>query len=112
MQTIAKPTQLKLIQPTGNVHAANAVDFQEHLHHSVSTQDHLVFVVDMSFVEFLDSAGLMALVSSRSLAQRLGKRFILCSLQPTIKMILELTQLDQIFEIQEERPEPWMLQQA
>jgi anti-anti-sigma regulatory factor len=41
----------------------------------------------------------MALVSALTLAQQLGKRFSLCSVAPSIRIIFELTQLDRVFEI-------------
>jgi anti-anti-sigma factor len=56
-------------------------------------------LVDLEQVESLDSAGLMALVYSLKLAQALDIRFSICSVSPSIRIILELTQLDRVFEI-------------
>jgi len=41
----------------------------------------------------------MALVSALKLAQKLGRRFSLCSVSPSLKIIFELTQVDKVFEI-------------
>ena len=57
----------------------------------------------MSQVEALDSAGLMLLVSTLTLAQRLGKRFSLFEISPSVRIIFELTQLDRVFEILEDQ---------
>ena len=41
----------------------------------------------------------MALVSGLQLAQHLDRRFGICSVSPSIRIVFELTQLDQVFEI-------------
>lgn len=56
-------------------------------------------LVDLGAVTFIDSAGLMALVSGLKQAKKMGRRFSICSVSPGIRMILELSQLDRVFEI-------------
>lgn len=95
-------SQLTVLQPSGHVNAANAVEFQQQLTTAVSSGEQPV-LVDMHRVDSLDSAGLMALVSAFRLAQSRKQRFGLCCLAPTIRIIFELTQLDEAFEIFENR---------
>lgn len=95
-------SRLTIIQPSGHINAANAAEFQRQLTTAVASAQHAV-LVDMQRVESLDSAGLMSLVSAFRLAQRLKRRFSLCCLAPSIRMIFELTQLDEAFEIFEGR---------
>ena len=57
----------------------------------------------MHQVEFIDSAGLMAIVSAFRLAQRLNKKLSVCCLSPSVRIIFELTQLDRALEIYENR---------
>lgn len=92
-------SQLTIIQPTGHINASNAVEFKRQLTKAVASEQHSVVLVDMHQVESLDSAGLMALVSALGLAQTLKRRFSLCSMAPSIRIIFELTQLDGAFEI-------------
>ncbi len=94
-------SQLTIIQPSGHINASNATEFQSQLTTAVASQKPVL--VDMHRVESLDSAGLMALVSALSLAQNLKRRFSLCCLAPSIRIIFELTQLDGAFEIYESR---------
>lgn len=94
--------QLTIIQPNGHINASNASEFQRQLAAAVASQQAAV-LVDMHRVESLDSAGLMALVSALSLAQNLKKRFSICCIAPSIRIIFELTQLDGAFEIFESR---------
>ncbi len=94
--------QLTIIQPSGHVNASNAVELQRQLATAITSAQNAV-LVDMHRVESIDSAGLMALVSALSLAQSLKRRFSLCGIAPSIRIIFELTQLDGAFEIFESR---------
>lgn len=96
-------TQLMIIQPSGHINAANAAEFQRELTTIVASDQHSVVLVDMQQVESLDSAGLMALVSALSLANTLKRRFSLCAVASSIRIIFELTQLDGAFEIFDNR---------
>jgi anti-anti-sigma factor len=99
MGSAAIGPKLKTLQPRGNITAANVEEFQASLTHAVTSPDYSAFLVDMEQVEFLDSAGLMALLSIFRLAQSRGKRFSICSIAPSVRIIFELTQLDRILEI-------------
>ncbi len=100
--TIACP-QIAIIRPQGYINASNAAEFQGQLTTAVSSPENSGLLVDMKQVEFLDSAGLVTLVAAHSLAQRLNKRFSLCSVSTSIWMVFELTQLDRVFEVFENR---------
>lgn len=91
----------KVLQPSGPLSADNAIKFQAQLSAAMLSEQHSSFLVDMGSVESIDSAGLMALVSALKMAQGLNKRFSLCSVSHSIRMVLELTQLDRVFEILE-----------
>lgn len=102
MQTALK-LEVSVVQPAGHINAANAAEFQAMLMSAVSASQAAGLLVDMGQVESLDSAGLIALVSTLTQAQQLDKRFGLCHLSPSIRIIFELTQLDRVFEIVESR---------
>ncbi len=103
MQMLVAHSYINVIQPQGPLNASNAAAFQSQLTAAVAASGQSILLVDMAAVESLDSAGLMALVAGLSLAQRLNKRFSLCSVSPAIRMIFELTGLDRVFEIFENR---------
>lgn len=88
-----------IIQPQGHINATNAAVLQQQLADTVTGQEYDSLLVDMSQVESLDSAGLMALVTTLTLAQRLNKRFSLFGVSPSVRIVFELTQLDRVFEI-------------
>lgn len=95
--------ELALIQPSGHLNAAKAVDFEHQLTQAILSGRYSALLVDMHRIESLDSAGLIALVSAFRLAQRRQKRFGLANVAPSIRIIFELTQLDRAFEIFESR---------
>jgi anti-sigma B factor antagonist len=96
-------SQLNILEPSGYITAANVNEFQETLTNMIVGSNYHTCLVDMYKVEFLDSAGLMALVYNFRLAQSLGKKLNICSLAPSVKIIFELTQLDKVIPIYDDR---------
>ncbi len=98
LAVVQEPT---IIRPEGHMNADRVPAFQAQLTKAVMCPESASLTVDMSQVESIDSASLMTLVSTLNLAQRLNKRFNLCSLSAPTRIVLELTQLDRAFEIVE-----------
>jgi anti-anti-sigma factor len=103
MQSTLIRSNVALVQPSGHVNAASAIEFQRQLTAAITGDEGSILLVDMEQVESLDSAGLMALVSALRQAHHLGRRFSLCSVSPAIRIIFDLTELDKAFEIFESR---------
>jgi anti-anti-sigma factor len=103
MRSLAIDTKLATFEPVGYLTAANVGELQDQLTEAVKSPRYARFLVDMSKVEFLDSAGLMAFVSTYRLASSLGKEFSICSIPPSVRIIFELTQLDKVLRIFENR---------
>jgi anti-anti-sigma factor len=91
--------ELKIISPENSINAANCQEFQRKLLNEISTSTTPLVVVNMEEVEYVDSAGLMALVSAMNLCRTLGKRLIICNTEAPVRMVFELTQLDEAFEV-------------
>jgi anti-anti-sigma factor len=60
---------------------------------------HKLWIIDMAAVDFIDSSGICALVAGLNAARRRGCRLVICNLSATVRLIFEITQLDQLFEI-------------
>ncbi|MDJ1184007.1 STAS domain-containing protein [Roseofilum casamattae] len=58
-----------------------------------------VLCLDFSDVDFIDSAGLGKLVSAVKVSRQNACRLILCHLSAQIQLILEIAQLERVFEI-------------
>jgi len=96
-------TQFNTFRPEGFLSAANAAEFLERLTVEVKSSVNSALLVNMEAVEFMDSAGLMALIKAFRLAESLGHRFAICSIAPSVRIMFELTQLDKAFEIFEDQ---------
>ncbi len=57
------------------------------------------FVVDLSEVTYIDSAGLAALIQAMQKVEGYGGKFLLAGLQETVRSIFEISRLDQVFQI-------------
>jgi anti-sigma B factor antagonist len=60
-----------------------------------------VVLVDFTNVEFMSSPGLMALVIAFKQAREVAKPMFLQSINDRVRMLLELTGMDKVFEIME-----------
>lgn len=58
-----------------------------------------VILIDFQTVEFISSPGLMTLVVAFKRVREAGKKVLLCSVNEQVKMLLELTGMDQVFEL-------------
>ena len=56
-------------------------------------------VVDLSEVNYIDSAGLAALIQAMQKVEAYGGKFMLAGLQETVRSIFEISRLDQVFQI-------------
>lgn len=95
--------KITTFQPKGYVSAANAEEFLEELTIAVKDKPDSVLLVDMQAIDFMDSAGLMVLIKGFRLAQSLNRRFSICSVASSVRIVFELTQLDNVFEIFDSR---------
>lgn len=102
MNSTQLQTQFTTFRPEGSLSAANASEFLDRLTVEVKSSLNSALLVNMEAVEFMDSAGLMTLIKAFRLAESLGRKFGICSLAPSVRIMFELTQLDQAFEIYED----------
>ncbi|NEN90144.1 MAG: STAS domain-containing protein [Okeania sp. SIO3H1] len=58
-----------------------------------------LWIIDMANVEFIDSSGLSALVIGLKKAREHGYSLAICNLNPTVRLVFEITQLDRVFQI-------------
>jgi len=99
MPTLLARKPITVIRPLEHLNAATSGEFGRQLMTAISAPGIVAVVVDFAEVTFMDSAGLMALVSGLKQAKKMGRRFSICSVSPGIRMILELSQLDRVFKI-------------
>ncbi len=87
-----------LLQPEGPLDLQNGKVLKEQLAGLVPQLQDL-WVIDLASVDFMDSNGLVALVTGLLAARQSGCRLVVCNVQAPVRIIFELTQLDEVFEI-------------
>ena len=87
-----------VVRPMGRIDVESAPALRENLKHIAETSPSLV-VVDLKFVEFIDSSGLSALVSGLKALRQGGGSICLSRPHPQALTALRLTLLDRVFPI-------------
>ncbi len=90
--------QMILFKPLGRIDLTGGMALSEKMARVVPQRDQL-WVIDLVFVDFMDSSGLVSLVKGLTAARQSGCRLVLCNVQDPVRLILELTQLNSVFEI-------------
>jgi anti-anti-sigma factor len=96
--TYSQKCQMIVLQPQGRLDVQGGIAFREQLDNLVPQPQDL-WVIDLAQVDFMDNSGLIALVKGLKAARQSGCHLVFCNVQPPIRIILELTQLDEVFEI-------------
>jgi anti-sigma B factor antagonist len=90
--------RLQLFEIVGRIDGDNALAMAEAIKHAVANGRDQVFL-DMSGVEYMNSAGLRELVKAFKLVQRVGGKLILVNPSDYVSKLIELVGLESIFEI-------------
>jgi anti-anti-sigma factor len=97
-ETLAHAGKVVRLQPPNHLDLNGAAVLQQQID-ATEPQNGDLWWVDMAQVEFIDSAGILVLVQALTLARRASCRLLVCNLRPSIKLVFEITRLDQAFEI-------------
>ncbi len=99
MQFSVLSSATMVLRPIGHLDANYGLELERHLATFVVNHSDRKLILNLEAVESIDSAGLMTLVSAFRLAQRHNLSILLCAVPPTLKIVLELSQLDRVFPI-------------
>lgn len=94
--TIERRDDVVVIVPEGDIDAQSASALRQILKQTVETGGYRHLEVDMNRVAFLDSTGLGVLVAARKAAQTRGMTFRLRDFGPMVRMLLQVTNLEEI----------------
>ena len=70
---------------------------------SLNLKSDEIVLIDLEKVEFMDSSGLSALIMAFKHVRAAGAKLHLCSPTDQVKVLLELTSMDQLFSIYGDR---------
>jgi len=88
----------KVIKPSGLLDGQNANQLRQEITNNLSDEVTTI-VLDFEQVTFINSSAIGALVALLKSIRVCGKELVLCSLNEQIKMIFELTRMEQVFKI-------------
>lgn len=87
-----------ILELAGSLDISNAHRIRQEMIDVISGESAQI-VVNLRDLYFIDSSGLAALVLGLKRAREQQGNLCLCSLQPPVRMILEMTRFDKVFEI-------------
>ncbi|MBD0264936.1 MAG: STAS domain-containing protein [Tolypothrix sp. Co-bin9] len=94
----AQECQVILFKPQGSIDLEGGKALSEQMA-TVNPQRDQLWVIDLAEVDLMDSSGLVPLVKGLKIARESGCRLVICNCSASVRLILELTQLDSVFEI-------------
>jgi anti-sigma B factor antagonist len=98
IMTLTQERRVILFKPQGRIDLQGGMALSEKMVKVVPESDQL-WIIDLAAVDFMDSSGLVPLVKGLKAARQSGCRLVICNVQAPVRLILELTQLDSVFEI-------------
>lgn len=96
--------KIRIIELKGNLDAHKSQEFREEVSSSLESEAK-IFLVDFKDVSFMDSSGLGALVLAFKTVRAYEKKLVICSINEQVRILLELTGMDKVFEIFADREE-------
>jgi anti-sigma B factor antagonist len=93
-----KKDRLNVLPLEGEIDLHVSPEVGESLRRMISKKPK-VLVVDLAKVTYLDSSGLAVLIEAMQNVQKYGGRFAVAAVQESVRQILEIARLDQVFQI-------------
>ncbi|MEA5512654.1 STAS domain-containing protein [Nodularia sp. UHCC 0506] len=91
-------SQVKVIQPQGIFNSKNGNQLREKVDEIIA-EDIKTILIDFQDVTFMDSSGFSALLMTLKKVKQINGRLVICSINEQIKMVFDMTNTNQIFEV-------------
>lgn len=95
-------SNVQIVEPSGILDSTKAEEFRASVE-TLLEEGAEVILVDLTNITFIDSSGLGTLVVLLKKARGLNRSFCICSINDQVRMLFELTSMDRVFEIYENR---------
>lgn len=99
---VSMDTAVQVITPVGILDGTQADSVRTEVK-SALNNGAKVLLMDLKETTFVDSSGLGTLVSVLKMVRSQECEMVVCSINPQVKMLFELTSMDRVFEIFENR---------
>ena len=91
-------SHIKIVKPNGIMDATKSQEFRDNISEFIENGTRIV-LVDFEDVTFMDSSGLGALVLAFKSLRAADRKLFICSVNEQVRILLELTGMDKVFEI-------------
>ena len=98
VKTLIMNPMIKVLKLSGTLDNCKGKELYQEVNDSLK-KDVNIILLDLQNVTFMDSLGLAALVLIRKNVLAAGGKLFLCSISEPVKILLELTSTDRVFEI-------------
>lgn len=95
---LEKAGDVVVVRPRGNLDIQNSTDFKNTVKSTVS-DGNIKIVIDLAYVNFIDSSGLGSLVACLRSTNQEGGSVKLAGLTSEVRIVIELTRLHHVFSI-------------
>ncbi len=95
-------TTVQVLTPSGILDSTKAGEIRNQVDRALESNTK-VLLMDLKDTTFVDSSGLGTLVSVLKKVRSSSGEMYVCSINPQIKMLFELTSMDRVFTIFEDR---------
>jgi len=92
----------KILEPTGLLDSSGGTQLRREVSELLDAGIETI-LIDFANISFMDSSGLGAIVAILQRVRTKGANLYLCSLNDQVKMIMELTKMDKVFDILPDR---------
>lgn len=100
--TISMDLGVHVIEPSGILDGTQTTSFRQQVDTALE-KGVKILLIDLKDITFVDSSGLGVLVACLKNARTAGCQMYVCSINDQIRMLFELTSMDRVFEIFEDR---------
>lgn len=104
LKTISQSKKTSILHIGENLSLQNASEVKDRIVEILKKSNLDILWIDMSNVDFVDGAGLGVIATVHKLAQRKGCQVMYCKISPSVRLVLEITGLDQILRFSEQLP--------
>jgi anti-anti-sigma factor len=99
--TDQKVSRAVVLQPQGQLDLEGGVALQQQIA-AIASERYNYWILDLANIDFINSSGLVALITGLNSANKCNCRLVICNVQASARLIFEITQLDRVFEIVED----------
>jgi anti-sigma B factor antagonist len=95
-------SNVQVVEPAGILDSTKAEEFRVKVEQLLQDGADTI-LVDLKDITFIDSSGLGTLVVLLKEVRSLNRHLYICSINDQVRMLFELTSMDRVFEVYEDR---------